>query len=418
MFALHNSLHYMQNHLTLSQLNSLVKDAIEGSMDYAYWVQAEISSLSVRGHCYFDLVEKEDRSNTPVAKARANCWANQWQYISQNFLEVTGSPLASGMKVLLLVQPTFHISFGFAYRVMDIDPTFTVGDMQRKRDEIVRKLKEEGIFDLQKQLPFSAFAKNIAVISADTAAGYGDFCNQLFANSSDFAFKVELFQAAMQGEAVEQSVISALNSIFERIDEFDCVVIIRGGGAVSDMSGFDSLALAENVAQFPLPIITGIGHERDNCVLDLISHTRVKTPTAAAVFLIENLVSTLELITRAQDRIERAALLQMQNEKLRLQTLSNRIPALFSLVCSKQTAMLDQLYERIKNRICHNLESENHRLQLLSERVKLLDPELLLQRGYSMTMIGNKIVTSASQINPGDVLTTKLKDGSVTSVVK
>lgn len=408
----------MQNHLTLSQLNSLVKDAIEGSMDYAYWVQAEISSLSVRGHCYFDLVEKEDRSNTPVAKARANCWANQWQYISQNFLEVTGSPLASGMKVLLLVQPTFHISFGFAYRVMDIDPTFTVGDMQRKRDDIVQKLKEEGIFDLQKQLPFSAFAKNIAVISADTAAGYGDFCNQLFANSSDFAFNVELFQAAMQGEAVEQSVISALNSIFERIDEFDCVVIIRGGGAVSDMSGFDSLALAENVAQFPLPIITGIGHERDNCVLDLISHTRVKTPTAAAVFLIENLVSTLELVTRAQDRIERAALLQMQNEKLRLQTLSNRIPALFSLVCSKQTAMLDQLYERIKNRICHNLESENHRLQLLSERVKLLDPELLLQRGYSMTMIGNKIVTSASQINPGDVLTTKLKDGSVTSVVK
>ncbi len=387
-------------------------------MDYAYWVQAEISSLSVRGHCYMDLVEKEEGSNTPVAKARANCWANQWQYISQNFLEVAGSPLVSGMKVLLLVQPTFHISFGFAYRVMDIDPTFTIGDMQRKREEILRKLKEEGVFDLQKQLPFSAFTKNIAVISADTAAGYGDFCNQLFSNSADFAFKVELFPAAMQGEAVEQSVIAALNRIFERMDEFDCVVIIRGGGAVSDLSGFDSFALAENVAQFPLPIITGIGHERDNCVLDLIAHTRVKTPTAAAVFLIENLISTLELVTRAQDRIERAALLKMQNEKLRLQTLSGKIPVLFSLVCSKQTAMLDQLYERIKNRINHNIESENHRLLLFSERIKHLDPELLLQRGYSMTMVGNKVITSASQVKQGSLLTTKLKDGTVTSVVK
>lgn len=408
----------MQNHLTLSQLNTLVKDAIEGSMDFSYWVQAEISSLSVRGHCYMDLVEKDDRSNTPVAKARANCWANQWQYVSHNFLEVTGSPLASGMKVLLLVQPTFHVNFGFAYRVMDIDPTFTIGDMQRKREEIIRKLKEEGVFDLQKQLSFSAFAKNIAVISADTAAGYGDFCNQLFDNPANFAFKVELFQAAMQGEAVEQSVISALNRIFERMDEFDCVVIIRGGGAVSDMSGFDSLALAENVAQFPLPIITGIGHERDNCVLDIISHTRVKTPTAAAVFLIENLVSTLELITRAQDRIERAALLQIQNEKLRLQTLSGKIPVLFSLVCSKQNAMLDQMYERIKNRISTNLESEKHKLNIISERLRLLDPELLLQRGYSMTLVGDKIVTSVTQVKQGDVLTTKMKDGNVLSVVK
>ncbi len=408
----------MQNHLTLSQLNSLVKNAIEEGMDYAYWVQAEISSLSVRGHCYMDLVEKDDSSNTPIAKARANCWANQWQYISQNFLQVANTPLASGMKVLLMVQPTFHVNFGFAYRVMDIDPTFTIGDMQRKREEIIRKLKEEGIYDLQKQLPFSAFTKNIAVISADSAAGYGDFCNQLLGNSAGLAFKTELFPAVMQGEAVEQSVIAALNRIFERMDKFDCVVIIRGGGAVSDMSGFDSLLLAENVAQFPLPIITGIGHERDNCVLDLISHTRVKTPTAAAVFLIENLLSTLEIITQAKERIERTALLQIQNEKLRLQTLSGKIPVLFSLVCSKQNAMLDQTYERIKNIISHNLESEKHKLNLISERLRLLDPELLLKRGYSMTLLGDKIITSVSQVKSGDVLTTKMKDGKVLSVVQ
>lgn len=410
-------------HFTLSQLNSLVKDAIEETMDFAYWVQAEISSLSVRGHCYIDLIEKEDGTNTPVAKARANCWANQWSHISNSFRMATGTPLSVGMKVLLQVRPTFHQAYGFAWNIINIDPTFTVGDMQRKREEIVRKLKEEGVFDLQKQLPFSAFAKNIAVISSAEAAGYGDFCRQLHDNSFGLAFRTELFPAIMQGESVEQSVINALNAIFARQEEFDCVVIIRGGGATSDLSGFDSLALAENVAQFPLPIVTGIGHERDNSVLDLVSHTRVKTPTAAAVLLIENLATTLDIVEQAKTRIERTTVLLLQNERTRLASLAERIPTLFSLVCTKQNSLLDNIYIRIATLVSNNLQAQVHRLQLLEQRAASLNPELLLSRGYTMTYVGDKLLTSVNQLPHGDdaskecLIVTKLKDGSFTSLL-
>ncbi|MCQ2256020.1 MAG: exodeoxyribonuclease VII large subunit [Bacteroidaceae bacterium] len=407
----------MQEYYSLSQLNSLVKAVVEKSLDYAYWMQAEIANISLKGHCYMELVEKEDGSNTPIAKASANCWASQWSFVSNNFITVTNTPLRVGMKVLLQVRPTFHKVHGFSWNIINIDPTFTIGDMQRKREEIIRKLKEEGIYDLQKQLPFSPFAKNIAVISAEGAAGYGDFCNQLHGNAASLAFRTELFPAIMQGESVEQSVIAALNRVFDRQDEFDCVVIIRGGGATSDMSGFDSLPLAENVAQFPLPVITGIGHERDNCVLDLISHTRVKTPTAAAVFLIENLLSTLDIVVQAKERIERISLLRIQNEKLRLQTLSDKIPTLFSLVSANETAKLDRLYNRITVAASKSIDKEKHKLQLISEKLRALDPELLLGRGYSMTFANDRLVTSASQVKQGDIITTRLKEGTITTTV-
>lgn len=407
----------MAEFLTLSKLHKLVRQTIEQNMDFAYWVQAEISSLSVKGHCYMELVENDEHSNTPIAKARANCWANQWSFVSNNFLMVTGTSLKTGMKVLLQVRPTFHESFGFAWNIINIDPTFTVGDMQRKREEILKTLKAEGIYDLQRELPFSAFTKNIAVISAKDAAGYGDFCRQLHDNSAGFAFKTELFPAVMQGENVEQSVIAALNSIFDRQDEFDCVVIIRGGGATSDLSGFDSLPLAENVAQFPLPVITGIGHERDNCVLDFISHSRVKTPTAAADMLIENLNSTLDIITTAQERISRTVQNALQKEQLRIQSLAERIPALFSIICTKEVNKLDNLHTRITNAISKSLEQNKHNIQLYEEKLRSLDPKLLLQRGYSMTFANGKLLVSASQIAEGDIIETHLKDGRLISTV-
>lgn len=408
----------MQEAFTLSQLNMLVKTTIVQTMDYAYWVQAEISSLSVRGHCYMELIENDEHSNTPIAKARANCWANQWSFISNNFLAVAGTPLNTGMKVLLQVRPTFHESFGFAWNVINIDPTFTIGDMQRKRDEILKKLKEEGVYDLQRELFFSAFAKNIAVISARDAAGYGDFCNQLHGNTAGLAFNAELFPAVMQGENVEQSVISALDSIFERREEFDCVVIIRGGGATSDLSGFDSLQLAENVAQFPLPVITGIGHERDSCVLDFISYIRVKTPTAAADFLIENLMSTLDILNTARERIVRTAQNSLQKEQLRLLSFAERIPALFSVISTKEQHNLNQLYTQIVNSIERTLQNNKHLLQLYEEKLRALDPELLLKRGYSLTFVDGKLLLSARQVKDGDVIVTRLKDGEVKSVAQ
>ncbi|MCF0202161.1 MAG: exodeoxyribonuclease VII large subunit [Bacteroidaceae bacterium] len=404
---------------TLHQLNTLVKNAIEGNMDFAYWVEAEISSLSVKaGHCYIDLIEKDPRSNTPTAHSRAQCWANQWAYVSGHFLSSTGSQLAAGMKILVQVRPTFHAAYGFSWNIIDIDPTYTIGDMQRKREEIIRTLKEDGVFDMQRQLPFSAFTKRIAVISAKNAAGYGDFCSQLAGNTYGFRFHTELFEAVMQGENVEKSIIAALNAIYERIDEFDCVVIIRGGGATSDLSGFDTLPLAQHVAQFPLPIITGIGHERDNCVIDLISFARVKTPTAAAVMLIDNLAATFDIIDSVRARVERFAKNAISTERLKLQSVTEKLPYLAHLAINQQRNTLQLISTKINGLSSLAIQNEKNRLLLLTEKVRNLNPELLLQRGYSMTFANGKIVTSTAQLRPGDTITTKLKDGKITSIVK
>ena len=278
--------------VSLYELNRLVREVIETEMPREYWVEAELSECrESRGHCYMELIEKDSQSATPIARASAKCWASKWSVVRPYFERTTGQVLHAGMKVLLKVYAQFHEAYGFSWIVTDIDPTYTLGDMARKRQEIIRQLKEEGIFDLQKELELPLFCQHIAVISSETAAGYGDFCNQLADNPYGFQFRTQLFPAIMQGEGVEQSIIAALNRIYESQSNhnsqvsilnshFDCVVIIRGGGATSDMSGFDTLALAENVANFPLPIITGIGHDRDESILDMVSHTRVKTPTA------------------------------------------------------------------------------------------------------------------------------------------
>ena len=233
------------NRFTLRQLNLMVKDASEMQLPDEYWVEAELAECRERGgHCYLELIEKEDNTNTPVAKASAKCWRQTWLMLQPYFERTTGQPLRTGMKVLLKVYAQFHEAYGFSWIVTDIDPTYTLGDMARKRQEIIRQLKEEGVFDLQRELCIPRFAKRIAVISAEGAAGYGDFCRQLEDNEYGFKFEVTLFPAIMQGEQVESSVVAALNSIYDCIRDFDVVVIIRGGGATSDLSGFDTLALA------------------------------------------------------------------------------------------------------------------------------------------------------------------------------
>ena len=315
----------MRNTLTLFELNTLVRETLALEMPAEYWVEAELSEArEVRGHCYMELIQKEEGSNTPVAKASAKCWANTWQLVKPHFMRITGQQIHAGMKVMLKVFAQFHESYGFSWIVTDIDPTYTMGDMARKRQEIIRLLKEEGVFELQKELQLPMFCQRVAVISSANAAGYGDFVNQLENNEYDFRFHTQLFPATMQGEGVEQSVILALEKIykmhlgFKNNEKFDCVVIIRGGGATSDLSGFDTLALAENVANFPIPIITGIGHERDESVLDMVSHTRVKTPTAAAAFLINHLKVVLDLIEDAEQRISSKVRQQMDVQKIQL----------------------------------------------------------------------------------------------------
>ena len=427
--------------LSLFELNNLVREVISTAFDNEYWVEAELSELrEVRGHCYMELIQKELFSNTPAAKASAKCWKNKWQTLRPKFEKVSGQHLHAGLKVMLKVYPDFHEAYGFSWIVTDINPEFTMGDMARKRLEIVKQLQAEGIFDLQKELELPLFAQRIAVISSANAAGYGDFCHQLNDNSYGLKFYTRLFPAVMQGEEIEQSVIAALNKINQRMDDFDVVVIIRGGGATSDMSGFDTLSLSENVANFPLPVITGIGHDRDESVLDMVSHTRVKTPTAAAAFLVDHLEEVYERVLDAQTELLTSVRHRMEMEKARLQHLGEKIPMLFSLYKERQETMLDhwfqalttaiqthlvqethrleQLKQGIKPSIEQQMMRENYHLSLLSQRVKSLDPTLLLHRGYSMTMLNGRIVKDKSLLKSGDEIETILENGTILSIIK
>ena len=457
----------MKQTLSLLELNQLLAEVIEVGMPREYWVEAEISELrEVRGHCYIDLIEKAEGTNTPVARASAKCWANTWSTVGPLFEKVTGQRLHTGMKVLMLVGANFHPAYGFSWIISDIDPTYTLGDMARKRQAIIDQLKREGVFDMQKELEMPLFCQHIAVISSANAAGYGDFVNQLESNAYGFKFVTQLFPATMQGEGVEQSIIDALNKIYasmssaqpsplnlpldpkgrfqseaeKELSAFDCVVIIRGGGATSDLSGFDTLALAENVAQFPLPVITGIGHERDESVLDMISHTRVKTPTAAAAFLIENLKRVWDYLQDAQTMLAANAKQRMETEQMRLVRASEKIPSLFSLVREKEEHRLDRVLQKIINAaqqgVSNNshkidimegnmlplasrlLMEQKHRLQMLEQRALALDPALLLKRGYSITTHNGIVVRDASQLKPGDVLETRVEKGTVQSEVR
>lgn len=432
----------MVKQLSLYELNSIVRDVLAMSLPDSYWVEAELSEAreAYGGHCYMELVQKDERSNTPIAKAHASCWRNRWMAIKPKFERVTGQHLHAGMKVLLKVHAQFHENYGFSWIVDDIDPNYTLGDMARKRMEIIKTLKEEGVFELQKELKLPMFCQRIAVISSATAAGYGDFCNQLADNAYSLQFRTALFPATMQGEGVEQSVIDALNRIYDEWEEWDCVVIIRGGGATSDLSGFDTLALAENVANFPLPIITGIGHDRDESVLDMVSHRRVKTPTAAAAFLVEHLAGVLARVEDAQEAIANCVQRRLQVEQMRFERLSGSMPTLFSLVKTRQNARLDHLMDNMKASVQMALASarrqleilsqnmqpvlerkmltESHRLQMLQQRIKAQDPEVLLRRGYSITLKDGKSVRDASLLKTGDRLETRFAQGKVTSVVE
>ena len=430
-----------EKRLTLYELNNLVRELIEYEMPDEYWVEAEISDCRERnGHCYMELIQKDERNATPIAKASARCWASKWMLIRPYFERTTGQQLHAGIKVLLKVSAQFHEAYGFSWIVTDIDPTYTLGDMARKRQEIIRQLKEEAVFDLQKELHLPLFCQQIAVISSETAAGYGDFCNQLADNPYGFQFRTQLFPATMQGEATEQSIIAALETIYAHSTTFDCVVIIRGGGATSDMSGFDTLALAENVANFPIPIITGIGHDRDESILDMVSHTRVKTPTAAAALLIDHLKAVLDMLNDSQERLAHSARQKISTLQLQLSGLSEAIPRLFSIVKTRQEAVLDALYNRILSSIRQKavghqadirtleqrlttsiqrrLTSEHHRMEMLEEKVRSLDPALLLKRGYSITLFKGKAVKDPLSLQKGDEIETRIEKGTIKSIIK
>ena len=406
--------------LSLLELNALVRRSLEQCLPDEYWIQAELSDVrsNTTGHCYLEFIQKDPRSNSLVAKARGMIWNNIYRLLKPYFEESTGQLFTSGIKVLVKVTVQFHELYGYSLTVLDIDPTYTLGDMARRRREILLQLEEEGVLTLNKELEMPVLPQRIAVVSSATAAGYGDFCHQLKHNSGGFFFYTELFPALMQGNQVEESVLAALDCINTRISEFDVVVIIRGGGAASDLSGFDTYLLAAACAQFPLPVITGIGHERDDTVLDSVAHTRVKTPTAAAELLIQRVGEAAERLEELSARLQQGAYTLLEQEQRRLVTMHARIPELVHRKLSEARFTLLTARKDLSQVTQNLLSRQRHRLELLQQRVADNSPEKLLSRGYSITLKDGKAVTDASLLQPGDQLTTRLLKGEVQSTVR
>lgn len=406
--------------LSLYDLNALVRRTVEQSLSNEFWVQAELSDVRTNssGHCYLEFVQKDSRSNNLIAKARGTIWSNVFRLLKPYFEEATGQTFTSGIKVLVQVTVSFHELYGYSLTVQDIDPAYTLGDMAQRRKEILRQLEKEGVLTLNKELKMPYLPQRIAVISSSTAAGYGDFCHQLQNNSRGFYFYTELFPALMQGDRVEESVLSALDRVYTRLQEFDVAVIIRGGGATSDLSGFDTYLLAAACAQFPLPIITGIGHERDDTVLDTVAHTRVKTPTAAAEFLIDRMNTAAKDLEVLTVRLEEGIHSILNMERRKLLTYINRIPSVaYKRISDAKLALLTARKD-VSQVVTVSLARHRHRLELLQQRLAEASPEKQLARGYSLTFKNGKIVKDRNDLQAGDEITTRLHSGEVISIIK
>lgn len=405
--------------LSLYDLNALVRRSLEQCLPDEYWVQAELSDVRTNstGHCYLEFIQKDPRSNNLIAKARGTIWANVYRLLKPYFEESTGQAFVSGIKVLVQVTVSFHELYGYSLTVQDIDPTYTLGDMARRRREILKQLEEEGVLTLNKELEMPVLPQRIAVVSSPTAAGYGDFCHQLKNNSRGFFFHTELFPALMQGDRVEESVLSALDAILNRQEDFDAVVIIRGGGATSDLSGFDTYLLAAACAQFPLPIITGIGHERDDTVLDSVAHTRVKTPTAAAEYLINCMDLAADELEVLISQLHESVRSRLTEEHRKLISYRNRIPsAVVRRVSDAKLALLTTRKD-ISLAVQTSLSRQRHRLELLQQRLADASPEKMLARGYSITLKDGKVVKNAAMLNEEDEIITRFYRGEVVSVI-
>lgn len=427
--------------LSLYELNRLVHESLSLTLPDTYWITTEISELrqTANGHCYLEVVEKEDQdSGTFKAKARANVWRDTWQKLHHKFQQATHQDLHAGIKVLIEVQVTFHEVYGYSLSVIDIDPSYTIGDISRRRQEILHQLEIDGTLTLNQELPLPRLLRNIAIISAEGAAGYGDFCRQI--QQSGYNFHLHLFPALMQGATTAESIIAALNQIARQEDRWDCVAIIRGGGATSDLDGFENYDLASNVAQFPLPIFTGIGHERDNTVIDLVAHTRCKTPTAVAVFLIRRMQDEEQTLLTHRQTLREKIQQNLTNRRQSLELLTHR----YSLAAQNYTTReqqqlqrriarlhlaldrhvrqaenaLQALHQRSHHSIEQNLAHQLQRLDSARRTLRMADPQHLLRLGYSITYgPDGRVLRSAAGLPSGTELCTRLAEGEVHSTL-
>lgn len=403
---------------TLRELGEMVGGVVSQAFPGGVWVVAEINSLQDRGHCYLELIEKDEESDAIVAKSQATIWRSTYITLKSAFEKVTETPLRAGMKVLVKVKPTFHAQYGFSLNIFDIDPSYTLGDAAVRRAAVVQRLKSEGIYECNKELETPMLIKRIAVVSASGAAGYGDFMNQLSGNGGGYKYSVELFEAVMQGESAEESIIKAFDAIAERIDEFDVVAVVRGGGAVSDLSCFDKYGVASVVAQFPLPVLTGIGHDRDVSIVDEVACIHLKTPTAVAAFIIECSVEAEQRLITIAQALNDYVRVYIQECQMRLDSLSGGIITAVKVGLERHMGRLKLFENDVVTSVNTYFERKMHALDIAAQTIELTSPANVLKKGYSMAMSGGKVITKASGLKNGDTLTTFFADGKVESIVK
>ena len=402
---------------SLYELNTAIKSVISTAFSEAYWVTAEIAELKCnqRGHCYLELVEKDD--DKTVAQTKATIWAYEYRKLSHKFQTATNEPLRPGMKIMLLAVVNFHEVYGLSLNIRDIDPTYTLGEMARKRKEVIERLRKDGLLELNKVLPLPLVPQRIAVISSPTAAGYGDFFNQLDSNRYGYQFVHVLFPALMQGQNAEGSIIEALRKIGKYRHLFDVAVIIRGGGSAVDLNCFDNYSLAAQIARCPLPVITGIGHEKDDTVADIVAHTRMKTPTAVAEFLVSGLRSFEDKVIDIRNRIKAHTGRFLQDVRYRLHSLVRQLGHIPARAVSTRLNKLLLLQSSLRNCVNQHIKKVDYTLDRTAQALRLLDPVNVLRRGYSITRHKGKNLKDASLVSKGAAIETTLYKGNIVSII-
>lgn len=428
--------------LTLLDLNQLVRNRLRREFPDTYWIQAEISECKEHfsGHCYLELVQKRENSDALCAKARATIWANTWVNLKPAFEQQTGTRLQAGQKIMVEVTIDFHELYGFSLVIRDIDATYTIGDLSLRRQQVIKQLTDDGVFELNKELEWPLLPKRIAVVSSPSAAGYEDFMHQLHHNDFGFHFQTGFFPATMQGESAAASIIEALNKVQADAQEFDVVVIIRGGGATTDLRCFDEYELCYYCAQYPLPLLTGIGHDRDSSVLDLIAHTSVKTPTAAAELLIDCMSGEAYRLDSNSDKLRQRVTQLLDAYKRKLQSNTERLRRTTSDGLHRANLLVErnqaELYRRanqiemlcrqdvdwktnnLNHRVQILLDQQKHRLGMLQSRLETHSPELMIKKGFSLTLFQGKILKSIQELKPGCEIQTRLQDGVIQSIIQ
>lgn len=402
---------------SLSEFNEIVKQVLKKNLEPSYWIVAEIGEMNVnqKGHCYLELVEKKD--NFIIAKTRATIWSYTFSNLSNWFETMTGTPLQNGMKVLVNAALQYHEVFGLSLNVKDIDPNFTMGERERKKQETIKKLEVEGIIDMNKSINLPHVPQNVAVISSETAAGFGDFIHQLENNAYGYKVNINLYKAIMQGDSAPESIISALHQIYENEAQFDLVILIRGGGAKTDLDCFDDYELCSHIAQFPLPIVTGIGHERDSTIADLVANTKMKTPTAVAEFIITGMANYEAEVNQQYEQIANLAKTLIHSEKENINEIRFSIKLTAQRQIQNYINHLNKIDEVIASKPSQILMAESNKLLLYEKTINSSDPDLILKKGFSITTVNGKVPSKNDTPKKGDLVKSITKNHSFTSTI-